>query len=449
MQRAREIIGGYSDRRIALGVSGGADSMCLLYLAMSALDKKNLTVINVDHRLRRTSARDSALVEEFCRVNGVKFEPYSADIASLAREHGNSIETEARLFRRRVFSEFCARNNAVLMLAHNADDRAETVLMHIFRGCGLSGLVGMREEGGEPFTVRPLLGYSKAEIYDFVKANGIPYCEDETNADSAYRRNFIRNEVLPLIESRYPSVKQRICSLSDIAAEISSGIVGEIPLEIGDAVKIPTAAVQGELAYYGIDRAIKAAGVCADIERKHYEAVKKLAASRTGARIELPHGLCAAREGESIAFYYPRKKITSVSPFAEGRTVFEAEYVGESRRASAIVAEIKYAEKPFDLSAAARGVLTADADKIPSDAVIRFRREGDRFRPFGGGDKKLKDYLTDKKIPARQKDFIPLVCVGDRVLAVLGIEIGEEVKVSETTTKAAVMRVLTGGEYES
>ena len=478
MEKAIDILKKFKGKRLGIGVSGGADSMCLLSLVLKIVQEekerlsknnpiplkedgipaadlkkaaeniffKSVTVLHVDHNLRASSKRDRDLVRGFCAMHGVEFKAVSVDVSALAAKSKQSIETAARQVRHGLYHDFISDGNgsggdvcgfgdskkehsrdSVVALGHTLDDQAESVLMHIFRGCGLNGLRGMSEE--DRHIIRPLIYVSKAEILEYVRQNKIPYNEDETNADTRYSRNLIR-ELLKNIKNHYPSAIQNISNLSRLSADALDVLSGQLNEEFysadGDAVLLDKRALHGEkneLIFYYIIRACGKAGVVNDIELVHIEAVKNL---KTGGRLDLPRGLKVYSERGHLAF-------VCVKPHMKERAYAEA--VPFKKGLNTIGGVGFFAEEGFAPFKVSKGSLLVDADLIDG-ASVRFRQDGDKFKPYGGGTKKLKEFLNDKHIPNRKKDFIPLICKGDEVLAVAGIELSDNVKITEKTKRA-------------
>ncbi len=424
---------GASDR-LGVAVSGGADSMCLLAILLneSKIDKSNLTVINFEHGIRgESSLRDSQFVRSYAEENGLKFLGFSADIPSLKKENGRSEETEARLFRKRIFEELLSLGKVdYILTAHHEGDRTESVLMHLFRGAGVGGLVGMTEQNGK--YIRPLINTPKDEILRYVKQNNIPFVTDESNFDDKYARNFLRLKVIPLIEEKYP-LSSSISALSQSAKEDDEFIYSLLDEEkniFAENGKVyldaSVLSLAPSLAKRYILVALKKVGLTADFERKHIESVLSLCDKQSGKTVELPHGFVARREFSSIVITKAtdEERGEDETEFCLGLTPFGAGLVS-------VVSTNSKLEK---------GELKVDGDKIPDGAVIRYRKDGDIFTPFGGGTKKLKEYLIDKKIPLSKRDYLPLVCVENKVLCVLGVEISDEIKITENSKNCLLIR---------
>jgi tRNA(Ile)-lysidine synthase len=210
----------HDDAAIVLAVSGGPDSMALLHGAARLVEtdvrRWRLTVAHLDHALRSDSADDARFVAEAAEMLALRFEGLRTDVAALARDEGRSIEDAAREARYR-FLEAVSPEGALIATAHTADDAAETVLLNLLRGAGLAGARGIPARRGR--IVRPLLDARRATLRELLEAAGIGYRIDPSNADPAFLRNRVRNEVLPLLEEIRPGAAERIGQFSRLAAD--------------------------------------------------------------------------------------------------------------------------------------------------------------------------------------------------------------------------------------
>ncbi len=397
---------------IGVAVSGGVDSMSLLhYLHAAGADVVALTV---EHGIRgEASLADAALVQDYCHTLGVECLVRRVDAPALAADRHIGLEQAARELRHAFFAETLQSGRVCCVAtAHHLDDQAETVMMHLLRGTGLGGLVGIEERDGY---IRPFLHYTRLEIESYARQNAVPYREDATNRDQTYTRNYLRHTVLPAVEARYPAYRQAIAQLADTARE-EVCLLDELsvaPTVEGDVVFLPREALTTHpaLAKWSVRRALRHFDWGVDLEAKHIQAVLNLPKD---GRITLPHGLEVAAEYDRVAFWHPFSPSGAVYPFGEGRFAF----------GTAIVVR-PYREGDR---------LRFDADKIPAGAVLRLRRAGDVIAKFGGGTKSLGDYFTDKKVPLRVRDRYPVVAVDDQVL-VCWADISRTVAVDENTRR--------------
>ncbi len=427
MERAKELILKYENAgKLGVAVSGGVDSMTLLHLVLSLVSPEKLVVLNMEHGIRgEASLADTELVRSFAQSRGVAFVGRSVSVPELCSKSGRSEETEARLARREFFEDMLSDGVVdFVMLAHNEGDNTESVFMHLLRGSGIKGLIGMQEEDGK--FLRPLLSVSREKIERYARENAIPYACDETNDEVKYSRNFLRNEVLPLLRSRY-DVDGAIKTLSNNALADETFIRSRLNEE--EYIKKTDEGVELEESALSLPSAIssrlifKAASACGrkcDITSKHIEAVRSLKNSANGKKVEMGGDLVAIKEYGKIVICYQ-----SETPYEEIEFSLGLNSFGDG------TVEVYPTEPTL-----ARGKLIIDGDKIPDGSVIRHRKEGDEFKPYGGGSKKLKEYLIDKKIPRRKRDSLPLLCYNNKVLAVFGVEISDEVKITQKTVNA-------------
>ena len=327
-----------------------------------------------------------------------------------------------------VFYDLIGNGEAdVVLTAHHALDNAETVLMHLFRGAGLDGMRGMADGGTLP-VVRPFLDVYPFELDEYCAQNGLKFVVDDTNFLDDADRNYIRLNVIPLIERRYKGAVRAINALSAECARacdyMESSIDPSLITYSDGAVLIADDALIGGLAARYVRRAL-AYFTTVDITREQTDRVVALAHMRIGASVELSGGIVAAREYGRVALYIPRLECDAEYPVALGGNYIDGLAVDIAR---------------CDVSPQSVKGGAVDFDKLDG-AALRFRRDGDVFTPFGGKRKKLKQYFIDKKIPKRLRNRIPLICRGDEVLVAVGVEISDSVKQTADTAVKAVVRL--------
>ena len=415
---------------IGVGCSGGSDSIALLHYLAENQEKFDIEVvaIHIDHEIRENSYIDADFVKEKAREFGVRYYKFRVDAPKIAREKGLSIETAAREARYGVFKSLIQKGVIdKIALAHHMSDQAETILMHIFRGSGVAGVIGMSPIS-EKIYVRPFLNTSKDEIYQYLSENHLDYVEDETNEDTSYNRNFVRNVIMKNILSRWPNAIEAITNLGQAVKDdndfINKQIYAEAIINEDKVVKIPTSYFLYDNAIVTriIFRSIKSIGINKDIEKKHIDAIKKLSLSgENGKRISLPFEAVAVKEYDYLTIYNKHEdKLEFNAPLKSG----EFDLPNGSKLVIKRVKDFNVKE----------GQILLDFRKVPKEAQWRFRKEGDIFTKFGGGSKKLKSYLIDKKIPARLRDLIPVLAYENEIYAIAGVEISDKVKVEGVPT---------------
>lgn len=412
----------YRNQRICVACSGGGDSVALLHYLREngAAYGISLSAVHCEHGIRgEESLSDARFVERLCAEWDIPLFSYAEDCPSFARAQKMGLEEGARVFRYRCFAEILEKGMADLIAtAHHMDDEAETVLFRLGRGCALNGVVGIRERKGY---VRPLLSVSKREISDYLEEHSLAFCTDGTNEDRTYARSAIRRDVLPVLESILPGATGNIVRFASLAREDD-----ELLYRLAKPLLIPLDSGHGYAVLCSEEKpiftraclvALKELGVERDYTQTHLNGLFALQKGHGGEKMSLPQGVTGVFEYDRVVLYR------------------------ESEESEAEEKEIPFSVGEFSLGAVSFSVGRTDGrgaghgyfdfKKIPSTAVFRRRKEGDVFHRVGGGRKKLKEYLIDRKIPARQRAEMVFLADGKEILAVVGGEISERIKVEE------------------
>ena len=416
--------------RVAVGVSGGADSMVLLW---ALIDKQKevgfyLHVVNVNHHIRgEESNQDSAFVEDFCKKKKIPCEVVDVDVVGLKKSDKLTLEESARNARYEVFENVMKKNNLnKLALAHHKNDQAETILMHIFRGSGIAGACGIRENEK---IVRPLLKLSKDDILKIAKEHGIQFVEDSTNKENDCSRNFLRNVVFPEILKVYPNSVDGLFAFGKRCEEIQKFIESQVNENLfeekKDGLILLSQAFVGEkfVVRERIKTAFVKMGIFQDIEAKHYQMIANLNKLETNKEISLPHKIQARKVQAGIKFFKEGSKTEQGAVYEFELGTIEFEGYGKIEALLVNSDDVVYGE----------GDLFLDYSKISNEAVWRTRKLGDVFAKLGTGSKKLNDYFTDKKIDVDARDTIPILAVNENVLLVAGEDVSECAKIDGET----------------
>jgi tRNA(Ile)-lysidine synthase len=196
---------------IVAGISGGPDSIFLLYFLQEV--SKKVVVAHINHSLRKDADKEEVFVKKTAENWGLNFESIKKDIKSIAKNHKKGLEETGRIVRYEFFKKLKNQHNAKFIItAHHANDNLETILFNFARGANLQGLAGMKEieEENEMSLFRPLLSISKKEILDFLKTAKIKFKTDESNKDTKFKRNFIRHKIIPELEKLNPSLTETV-----------------------------------------------------------------------------------------------------------------------------------------------------------------------------------------------------------------------------------------------
>ena len=408
---------------VGVAVSGGMDSMALLFL----LHKLGFAVkaLHFEHGIRGQASKDDAeFVRRVCLEKGIPFVSESADVPAYAKERKQSIETAARILRYDFFSRSGCKKIAT---AHHADDCAESILMHVLRGSGLAGLVGIQPKNGR--IIRPLLCVSKTEIRQYIRDNQIPFCEDETNFDLSYRRNYLRREIMPKLREINPALTDALLRLSRGAQDVQTLLRRQAEKIRVIRTEHTRRIDRRELLACNEQVAARLLfDLCAELGQEHdleYPHISEmLGLAMTGAHKHIKGRIYARCEYGSLILYTqeePKPEAYCV-PFSAEKTVFPAGILQRESRPYQ-----KNAQKDLEFFG-----------RIPKDAVVRTRRAGDVFCPLGSGQKKLKDYFIDIKLPRSARDRVPLLASGREIIWVIGCGISERYKVTDAGTCIAL-----------
>ena len=428
---------GRPDGRVLLAVSGGIDSMTMADLFLHSALRLPLAVAHVNFQLRGSeSDGDEALVRRWCEKNGVPFLVKRVETGKHASERGLSVEMAARELRYDWFATLCREQGfAYLAVAHNLDDSAETLLLHLLRGTGMRGLAGIREDvplpGAEDVRlIRPLLDFTRREIESYAVRAGVEFHVDATNADTSIARNRIRHDIFPQLASINPSFLRTFQAEMKHFAQAQQ-LLDEV-YEAGRKdfcseregvlhIDIPTLQGKGQTDWW-LYRILSDFGFNAD----QLAQIERSLDALSGKEFLSPtHRLVKDRRELRI---YP------LSGPGDGDLTARLDV-----RTFSVPAGFDPKQKPED-------VLFVDADLVRLPLSARPPREGDRFRPFGmhRGTKLLSDFFTDLKLDVEQKRREVVVTMqkenGDEVIvAILGRRIDDRFKVTAATRAVAVI----------
>ncbi len=429
---------------VIAGISGGADSVCLLFMLLKLQKELGfaLMAVHVNHGIRGAEAeRDEAYVKRLCRQWNVRLKVYRENVPAYAKEHGMTEEEAGRDIRRTCFCKVLKEwGGTKIALAHHENDNVETLLWNLCRGTGIRGLGGIAPVND--VWIRPLLCVKRREIESYLKKRGISYCTDTTNADRRYMRNRIRMDVIPYLEdcvntesvSHMGKTMERMYELEQYILE-----------EVGQYKESCTGWKNGrriirQTEYTKIPKALRdnvlheilceTAGRRKDIEEVHVQMLRDLFTKQVGKKIDLPYGVTAIRTYEGVRFE---------------KNIPEASYAGDENELFSIrvfdrePGNVTFPEKIY--------TKWFDYDIIKNTVKIRHRIAGDsivinRY----GGRKKLKQYFTDQKVPQEDRDKIWIAADGDEVLWIVGYRQSQKYQITEKTTKILEIQYYGGEE---
>lgn len=417
------------NQEILLGVSGGVDSMCMATLFLESPLGLKFSVAHVNFSLRENDCdRDEAHVRKWCETHGIRIFTKKVDTHSYAEEHNLSTQMAAREIRYDWFQELMNEHGIRhLAIAHNLNDSVETFFLNLLRGTGLNGLSGIKKKNGA--VIRPLMGFTRAQISAFAEEHNVEFCEDMTNHESHYSRNRIRNEVFPEFAVINPSFLMTVNREMERFAEI-----GEIMDEFYDLRKFRILHEEDGVTHVDI-KALKKEG--------HIEYWLFRILDPFGFNDSQLAQIADALDSQSGKTFY-----SSTHKVVRDREVLKIYPLSDSDA----LAEVRFATfkkgTDFDPMRNHPDVLYVDARKAGYPLNCRRWQVADRFRPFGmRGFKKLSDFFTDLKLDIEEKRREVVVYNVDKhgneqIVCIAGRRIDDRFKVTSKTKKVLAIRKL-------
>ncbi|MBS7221173.1 MAG: tRNA lysidine(34) synthetase TilS [Clostridiales bacterium] len=424
---------------VVVGLSGGADSCALTHILARLSEKMDLhiTAVHINHGIRGEEAeRDERSAEEFCRRLNIEFIAYHCDIPSEAAKRGIGEEEAGRLVRYEKFYETAEKKNgAKTAVAHNMNDKAETLIMNLCRGAGMKGLAGIKPVSGS--IIRPLIFCTRDEIEKYCDDNNIEYCTDSTNLQNEYTRNKIRNILLPwLSENINPAAAMNMANASELLREEEEYLESKAQEQYKKLLKdsgdgFVSLNADGLASEHGVIRrrvlriALRSLRPdMRDFGRKHTESAEDILMGDTGRRISLPGGITVSKGYGLINILYDREK--------QGAFCYDIEpgkkyFIKETE--SYVLLSLN--EEKNIKNAVNICTKKIDYDKIKDKIQLRTRQTGD-FISIKNGRKKIKDIFIDDKIPSDKRDSYPLLVCGKSVI-IVGDRLGTDYYVGQDT----------------
>lgn len=507
---------------VILMVSGGADSMALLHMAvtepldlgdgagLSRIAKERLHVLHVNHLLRGEDAdADQHFVQATCDSLGIPCTVLRVDVAKLAQERDGNVEEIGRLVRydaaRELAQKLCteqgvSRQKAKILTAHTADDRAETFMMNVMRGSGMSGLASIPRHRG--LIYRPLLDYTHDQLKDWLKTRGLDWHEDATNTDTYYLRAYMRHNVLPLLKARNPMLVQTVCKIADLMTDEDDYLEGKAARKLRQITlrKSESSLVVDALKLSSTDVVIARRVVRivarqlipeAWLEFRHVDAVLEAVAAGVGVA-NLPQNLEARVRLGTVTFSFtgaarsaavagsagaaiaagaagtagagaggnePAGTSSAAATFGEHLAVPGTLELADGRVLSARILPVEHG---FDVVSYATAhsqewlgeSVLLDAHACGVDPVhggslwVSGPEAGDTMQPLGmhGQSKKISDLLGEAGVPVESRSMMPIVRTNIRghVVWVAGIRPDERVKCTQDTKQLLELNIYSG-----
>jgi tRNA(Ile)-lysidine synthase len=436
---------------VVVAVSGGPDSISLLHCLhqLSGELGISLHIAHVHHGLRGADAdQDAAYVELESRSLALPYTLLRVDVGALAASTRVSLETAARTARYAVLRSLAKDLGAdCLALGHTEDDQAETVLLHLLRGSGLDGLAAMRPRRGD--LARPLLGQPRAAITAYCTARCLSPRHDRTNDDHTIRRNAVRWELLPALETYNPRARAALARCAGTLAadadylraqseEALTAVLAPCDIPEGVALSLEALsalppALRNRVLRLVIERLW---GEGSALFAQRLDDVETLALQATpGHGIDIGKGYRAERTETSIVIQPHRKAAPRLEPLTlpiPGLVIF-----GQWRVQATVIPVSAARASLGDPAAPGTAVAICDREALSDRVVVRGRRPGDRLRPLGlQGSKKVQDILVDRKIPLQERDLLPVLTNRSGIVWLAGLALDTSVAVTGETREA-------------
>lgn len=468
---------------VITGVSGGADSVCLLFI-LSKLQKKlgfEIKACHVNHGIRGEAAdADEAYVKQLCESLRIPCRFFHENVEWIAKKRKQSPEEAGRMVRREAFETMCREDGGTkIATAHHRDDNAETVLLNIARGTGLKGLCGIRPVQGK--WIRPLLGLDREQIEIFLTEQGIRWCTDATNEEDAYTRNRIRHNILPVLKSQVnEGVVRHLEELSVQAQEVWEYLEKGIEAAWERCVEIPGQEEREEKSRTlehvrgtGVDRVCSRCeslhidgvrleqeppavqkmlvkeclasvrGSEKDIGAVHLQAVMELFGRQCGRKLDLPGNVTAERTYRGVLI--SRRSETGRAAAQEDEVRLNIPGITSLpdgiRKADCRFVDISEAGKAKEIPQKSY-TKWIDYDIIKCNLSVRTRHSGDYLVVDDKGSRqKLKSWFINEKIPQKERDEMLLVADGQHIVWIPGHRMSRACQISNRTEKILEIKI--------
>lgn len=439
--------------RVIVGISGGADSVCLIHILNKLKDKYSLTLFgaHINHCIRGDAAnKDQIFVENLCKDLGIQCFSLKEKVEDIAKERGISSEMAGREIRYEFFNSLKERLSCnKVALAHNANDQAETILMRIIRGTGLEGLGGIKAVR-DSFVIRPLIKTLREDIEAYLEENNFKSRLDKTNLENIYSRNKVRLELIPYLKDNFnQDIVNTLIRLSYNLKNDNEFIERnseKIFYKYCDVKKEKVIIKKDAFLEHNaiLTRVIRRAilsltGDIYNFERKHIFDLMDIQKAGTGKKINLVRKVIAYNNyGDIELFFEKDKKVKSVEEYIlklDNKIFIEGFNINIILKKFNNKNTYKFENKGL--------INYFDYDKIINGIIkLRARCNGDSIIPLGmKGRKKLKDLFIDLKIPKEKRDEIPIIIFGEEIAWIVGYRSSDSFKVTKDTKEILEIRV--------
>lgn len=451
---------------ILAGVSGGADSVCLFHnlCKLREILDFSLCVVHINHMIREAAESEALFVEKLCKKNDVPFYRRDINIPEIA---GNASFSEEEAGRNERYKAFCdiaeeisrkAGKTVKIATAHNMNDQAETALHNLFRGSRIKGLSGIRAKGERDGIgiIRPLIKTSREDIEKYLNENGYEYCNDSSNFTDDYTRNRIRHNIIPVAKEQINAKADiHVAQTADYLAKIDDFLEEqtllvknwilisskeEVVIDCNVLKEIPEV-IRERLIVKGIQMLYPHVK---DIQAVHIEELSSMVMSKEGSSmLDLPYGIKAIRSYDRLSFYFETEDkqngIDSIMIDVEG-----LEKGDILKKEIPDLGTVNIRVFPYKSSfkiPTSEYTKWFNYDKINNSLQFRTRKTGDIIS-VGNGNKKLKKFMIDEKIPVNKRDKLYILADGGNVLWIPGYRMGDYYKLGDDSGRVLEVTVV-------
>ncbi|NLY10113.1 MAG: tRNA lysidine(34) synthetase TilS [Firmicutes bacterium] len=420
--------------KVLVAVSGGPDSMALLHLFWR-WNKNRVGVFHLNHQFRPEAEEDAFFVKKIATEWDLTHHIMSYDILRYLEESGETKQQGARTIRYRLMEELRQKYGYTkVALGHHADDQAETVLMRIVRGTGLTGLAGIPAVRNH--YIRPLLCVNKEELINYCNAFSIPFVIDDSNKSTVYFRNKIRNHLIPILEKDYNvAIRDHLVKLAQMVhdddeelEERAKQIFTELELESAEPKQISIDRERFRALSPSMQRRVLRKGIAdykgdlVGINFEHIEELRNRVVQPGTFEMDLPSIVIIGNSNTIVFGGYQVRSEWEPFELNIPSTVVLGRYKINARVYS--INELPQRQENAE---------DYDYQKLVLPLVVRRRQPGDRIEVFGAHNKKVKDLLIDHKIPVQLRDEIPIICDQTGILYIPGVRRSEKGRISPAT----------------
>jgi tRNA(Ile)-lysidine synthase len=427
--------------KVLIGLSGGPDSVFLISFLKKYSKKLKISLgaIHINHLLRGKEAdKDEQFCNELAEKLSVRLYTFKKNIKAIALKEKISLEEAGRKVRYNQFEKILKKEKYTkIATAHNADENTETVLLNLIKGTGLSGISGIPPQRDK--IIRPLLPLTKNEILDYLNHHKLKYKTDQTNFNSDAERNFLRNQVIPLIEKRLnPSLSNTIFKSSEVFREMSNAVKNRVEELTKDLVTKAQDSISISLKelkkaepelYTEIFRSVIAKEYKIQISFNDCKKIISLLNMQTGKSIQIFDRIRIVKERDELIVY--QEETEPVDEFMP--VIISADNSVKLNSKKLSITEVGTINRKFRTN---KNVEFISADNTSKNFLIRKWMPGDRFIPFGmNGSKKISDFLNEQKLSSFKKKEQKLLLNGNRIVWVIGLRIDNHFRVTSETKK--------------